>query len=149
MQLGWIKQAWLHMQKYRRLVLQVDYTFEYLYSFGRYHICGLFTEQFCSERGIFSNAETENWFIDSFEEWRKAKNLSNFILLGHSFGGYVTAKYALKVINFHRTQFFRKNKKFIEMWNYSLIYMVMYILLLIKRFYFSCSILSMFSSWFW
>ncbi|XP_059461257.1 1-acylglycerol-3-phosphate O-acyltransferase-like [Corylus avellana] len=40
--------------------------------------------------------ETEAWFIDSFEEWRKAKNLSNFILLGHSFGGYVAAKYALK-----------------------------------------------------
>lgn len=41
--------------------------------------------------------ETEAWFIDSFEEWRKAKNLSNFVLLGHSFGGYVAAKYALKV----------------------------------------------------
>ena len=44
-----------------------------------------------------STEETEAWFIDSFEEWRKAKNLSNFILLGHSFGGYVAAKYALKV----------------------------------------------------
>jgi abhydrolase domain-containing protein 5 len=47
-----------------------------------------------------STEETEAWFIDSFEEWRKAKNLSNFILLGHSFGGYVAAKYALKVIVF-------------------------------------------------
>uniref|UniRef100_A0A2P2INZ4 1-acylglycerol-3-phosphate O-acyltransferase n=2 Tax=Rhizophora mucronata TaxID=61149 RepID=A0A2P2INZ4_RHIMU len=43
-----------------------------------------------------STEDTEAWFIDSFEEWRKAKNLSNFILLGHSFGGYVAAKYALK-----------------------------------------------------
>ncbi|KAH7567177.1 hypothetical protein JRO89_XS07G0027700 [Xanthoceras sorbifolium] len=43
-----------------------------------------------------STEETEAWFIDSFEEWRKAKNLSNFILLGHSFGGYVAAKYAIK-----------------------------------------------------
>lgn len=43
-----------------------------------------------------STEETEAWFIDSFEEWRKAKNLTDFILLGHSFGGYVAAKYALK-----------------------------------------------------
>lgn len=43
-----------------------------------------------------STEETEAWFIDSFEEWRKAKKLSQFILLGHSFGGYVAAKYALK-----------------------------------------------------
>ncbi|KAJ4847321.1 hypothetical protein Tsubulata_017362 [Turnera subulata] len=43
-----------------------------------------------------STEETEAWFIDSFEAWRKSKNLSNFILLGHSFGGYVAAKYALK-----------------------------------------------------
>ncbi|CAA2953120.1 probable 1-acylglycerol-3-phosphate O-acyltransferase [Olea europaea subsp. europaea] len=43
-----------------------------------------------------STEETESWFIDSFEEWRKAKDLSNFILLGHSFGGYIAAKYALK-----------------------------------------------------
>ncbi|KAJ9186498.1 hypothetical protein P3X46_002063 [Hevea brasiliensis] len=43
-----------------------------------------------------STKETEAWFIDSFEEWRKAKKLDNFILLGHSFGGYVAAKYAIK-----------------------------------------------------
>ncbi|KAF3670005.1 putative pentatricopeptide repeat-containing protein, mitochondrial-like [Capsicum annuum] len=30
------------------------------------------------------------------KEWCKAKNFSSFILLGHSFGGYVAAKYALK-----------------------------------------------------
>ncbi|CAM0913869.1 unnamed protein product [Alopecurus aequalis] len=43
-----------------------------------------------------STEETEAWFVDSFEQWRKAKNLDNFILLGHSLGGYVAAMYALK-----------------------------------------------------
>ncbi|CAH9141677.1 unnamed protein product [Cuscuta epithymum] len=41
--------------------------------------------------------ESDAWFIDSFEAWREAKKLTKFILLGHSFGGYVAAKYALKV----------------------------------------------------
>ena len=48
---------------------------------------------------IYLFTETEAWFIDSFEAWREAKKLENFILLGHSFGGYVAAKYALKVRN--------------------------------------------------
>ncbi|MQL91764.1 hypothetical protein Taro_024381, partial [Colocasia esculenta] len=54
---------------------------------------------------LYDTAETEAWFVDSFEEWRKAKNLSNFILLGHSFGGYVAAKYALKFQLIHRHKF--------------------------------------------
>ncbi|KAL7585510.1 hypothetical protein Lser_V15G44213 [Lactuca serriola] len=43
-----------------------------------------------------SSKETGDRFIDSHEEWRKAKYLDKFILLGHSFGGYVVSKYAFK-----------------------------------------------------
>ncbi|KOS18287.1 putative cardiolipin-specific deacylase [Escovopsis weberi] len=40
--------------------------------------------------------EAENWFIDSLEEWRKAKKIERFTLLGHSLGGYLAISYALK-----------------------------------------------------
>lgn len=41
-------------------------------------------------------AETENFFIDSLEEWRKEKNIDRFTLMGHSLGGYMAVCYALK-----------------------------------------------------
>jgi hypothetical protein len=59
--------------------------------------CSTLRSPFTYLNFVVDLAETEAWFIDSFEEWRKAKNLTNFILLGHSFGGYVASKYALKV----------------------------------------------------
>lgn len=40
--------------------------------------------------------QVEDWFIDAIEEWRKARKIENFILMGHSFGGYLSACYALK-----------------------------------------------------
>jgi cardiolipin-specific phospholipase len=40
--------------------------------------------------------ETENWFIDALEEWRKIKKIDKFTLLGHSMGGYMAVAYALK-----------------------------------------------------
>ena len=38
----------------------------------------------------------ENMFVDYLEQWRISLKLDKFILLGHSFGGYLSAAYALK-----------------------------------------------------
>ena len=40
--------------------------------------------------------EAENWFIDALEEWREARKIERFTLLGHSLGGYLAVSYALK-----------------------------------------------------
>ncbi|RIA97216.1 Alpha/Beta hydrolase protein [Glomus cerebriforme] len=40
--------------------------------------------------------ETENFFIDSLEKWRKIHQIDKMTLLGHSLGGYLAAVYALK-----------------------------------------------------
>ena len=51
-----------------------------------------------SSRVNFSNDATicENEIVDMIESWRKAMNLKEIILLGHSFGGYISAAYAFK-----------------------------------------------------
>lgn len=40
--------------------------------------------------------KVEDWFIDSMEEWRIKRNINRFILIGHSFGGYLSCAYAMK-----------------------------------------------------
>ena len=40
--------------------------------------------------------EAERQYIDSIEEWRKELQLDRFILLGHSFGGFLASAYALR-----------------------------------------------------
>lgn len=40
--------------------------------------------------------EAEDWFIDALEEWRQIRGIERFTLLGHSFGGYLAMRYALK-----------------------------------------------------
>jgi abhydrolase domain-containing protein 5 len=51
-----------------------------------------------SERPVFTGAtpeEARDWWIHSLEDWRRAMGLTDFFLLGHSLGGWISAEYAL------------------------------------------------------
>nr|XP_023018386.1 1-acylglycerol-3-phosphate O-acyltransferase ABHD5-like [Leptinotarsa decemlineata] len=54
-----------------------------------------------STRPEFSNdnVEAEQQMVRSLEEWRKKVDLDKFILLGHSFGGYLATSYAINYPN--------------------------------------------------
>lgn len=41
----------------------------------------------------------EDWFIDAIEKWRIKRGLDKFVLVGHSFGGYLSCCYAMKYHN--------------------------------------------------
>ena len=51
-----------------------------------------------SSRPHFSSKaeEAESQFVESIEQWRHQVGLEKFVLLGHSFGGYLASSYALK-----------------------------------------------------
>ncbi|CAG9127358.1 unnamed protein product [Plutella xylostella] len=51
-----------------------------------------------SSRPKFSSdaAKVEAQWVDSVEEWRRELNLPQFVLLGHSLGGYIATAYAIK-----------------------------------------------------
>lgn len=38
----------------------------------------------------------ENYYVDKIEQWRRENQVERFNLVGHSFGGYLSYKYALK-----------------------------------------------------
>lgn len=50
------------------------------------------------------SARAVDFFIDSLEELRLKEGLSNFVLAGHSLGGYLSARYALKYSNISQLQ---------------------------------------------
>lgn len=43
-----------------------------------------------------SPTQAVDFFIDNLEEFRAYKNLTSFVLAGHSLGGYLSGRYALK-----------------------------------------------------
>ncbi|XP_021358091.1 protein ABHD4-like [Mizuhopecten yessoensis] len=50
-----------------------------------------------SRPGFSRNAErAEKKFVESIEEWRKQMGLEEFILLGHSLGGYISTSYTIQ-----------------------------------------------------
>lgn len=51
-----------------------------------------------STRSKFSKeAETiENQYVDSIEKWRQKMGIEKMIILGHSFGGFLSTSYAMK-----------------------------------------------------
>lgn len=40
--------------------------------------------------------DVEGQFVESIERWRETQKIDKFIILGHSFGGYLSANYALR-----------------------------------------------------
>ena len=40
--------------------------------------------------------KAEAQWVESVEEWRREVNIAQFILLGHSLGGYIATAYAIK-----------------------------------------------------
>jgi len=40
--------------------------------------------------------QCENFFVNSIEIWRQKMGLTNFVLCGHSFGGYISALYGMQ-----------------------------------------------------
>lgn len=40
--------------------------------------------------------QNEDWFIDLFEQWRRRRGIDRFVLVGHSFGGYLSCAYTMK-----------------------------------------------------
>ncbi|XP_012540382.1 (Lyso)-N-acylphosphatidylethanolamine lipase isoform X1 [Monomorium pharaonis] len=51
-----------------------------------------------SSRPVFSNEalKAEEELVRSVEEWRREMQLENFVLLGHSMGGFLAASYAMR-----------------------------------------------------
>jgi pimeloyl-ACP methyl ester carboxylesterase len=66
----------------------------------RYHVYAIDLLGFAaSSRPDFASDDPdvlEGQFLTSIDQWRQAVGLSRFVLLGHSFGGYLVTAYAMR-----------------------------------------------------
>ena len=74
---------------------------KFFFKFIRFYVCELFFFFFKgfgrSSRPTFSSdaKEAETQFVSAVEAWRKEVGLEKFIIVGHSFGGFLAFSYAL------------------------------------------------------
>jgi len=73
--------------------------FQYLYPHFQVHALDTYGMGL-SSRGNwndnFTPKEAVDYFVGAVEEWRKAVGLKRFILVGHSFGGFIASFYMQK-----------------------------------------------------
>ena len=73
--------------------------FQYLNSQFQVHALDLFGIGLSSRgkwRDDFTREETETYFVEAIEKWRKTMGIESFILVGHSFGGFISCLYFRK-----------------------------------------------------
>ena len=62
---------------------------------------GSSSSEFEFDRSEISPKQVTEYFVEYLEKWRKAmKNITNFFLIGHSYGGFIAGHYACKY-HFH------------------------------------------------
>ena len=73
--------------------------FQYLNSEFQVHALDLFGIGLSSRgkwREDFTREETEGYYVEAIEEWRKRMGIKSFVLVGHSFGGFISCLYFKK-----------------------------------------------------
>ena len=78
---------------YRNLLGLADY-FDGVYSLDALGWGLSSRPKYCNLKNNQSVESAEEWFVESLEAWRKENEINKMVLLGHSFGGYMSVAYA-------------------------------------------------------